>query len=205
VKAVGHGLGWRTPGLILTAALMGALPTACASVPPEPSAPPEASPATAGDPPPWSPPVTDRVRTGEASGATATGGIDQPRWVLLRFVRAVRDGDPVALERLLTDPVLSPRLRERPREFWIERLTQGPRHPSLDQDLPLEALVSVRHVEVLSVHQWGLRPAGVVETDLLVTFPLESMGRRLLSPLLLWRDHGQLIVRPGPEPRVLGL
>lgn len=178
---------------------------ACTADPGRPPEPTPSPPPTEWDPPPWSPPAVDDAHTGDTVGAMATGGIDQPRWVLLRFLQAVRDADEATLQRLLTDPVLSRRLRERPRGFWIDRLTRGPRRRGLDAEVPLEALVSVRRVEVLSAHRWSMRPRGVLDTDLWVSFPLEPKGRRMLSPLLLWRDHGQIIVRPGPDPRIVGL
>jgi hypothetical protein len=178
---------------------------ACAGPGPAPEAPREGPPPTEWDPAPWSPPASDTPRTGDTVGARATGGVDQPRWVLLRFLQAVRDADTVTLERLLTDPVLSSRLRERPRSFWVERLTHGRRQAALDSEMPIHQLVSIRRVEVVSADQLGSRPPGVQDSDLLLSFPLEPAGRRLLGPLLLWRDHGQMLVRPGPEPRVLGL
>jgi hypothetical protein len=163
------------------------------------------APSTAWDPPAWTPPAGSAPRTGPPTGMTASGGVDQPRWLLLRFVRAVRDGDAASLESLLLDPVLSPRLRTRPRDFWIERLTHHRRPGALEPAVPVEELVAVRRVEVLRAGELGARPPGMEEDDLILTFPLEPKGRRLLAPLLLWRDQGQIVVRPGHEPRIVGL
>lgn len=169
------------------------------------TAPAEArAPSTAWDPPAWSPPPHDEPVAGTTAGASASGGHDQPRWVLLRFLRAIRDGDEAALEELLADPVVSTRLRERPRRWWIDRLTQDRRRGPGD-DAPVERMVAVRQLEVRALEELGSTPPGLRGSDLMVRVPLEPDGRRWLGPLLFWRGRGRLLVRPGPEPKIVGL
>lgn len=183
----------------------------CASSPsvpdpgPSSTAPSAAAPATTWDPPAWVPPPEDDPRTGRIAGLSASGGFDQPRWLLVRLVRAIRDADRAALTQLLTDPVYSRRLRRRPREWWLDRLTSGPRRKGLGSELPVDRLIALRGVEVRTVESLGRLPPGIRSSDLLLTVPLRTRGRHLLGPLLFWRSEGQILVRLEPEPRVLGL
>lgn len=169
-----------------------------------PAVPPAGAPSTAWDPPTWTPAPADDPHTGSAVGVSSSGGYDQPRWMLLRFVRAVRDADGATLRRLLDDPVFSASVRQQPRSWWIDRLTRNRRRQGLSHDIPLEDLVAVRRVEVRRVDAVGEPPAGIEGSDLVLTFPLEPAGRRWLGPLLLWHDRGQLVVRSGPNPKILG-
>ncbi|MFW6086802.1 MAG: hypothetical protein ACODAG_06320 [Myxococcota bacterium] len=181
----------------------GGSPSAAEPTPPEAST--EAPPATTWDPPPWVPPPEDDPRTGRVAGLSASGGFDQPRWLLVRLVRAIRDADRASLEQLLTDPVYSRRLRRRPRAWWLDRLTSNPRPRGLGSEVPVDRLIALRGVEARAVESLGRLPPGIRSSDLLLTVPLRARGRQLLGPLLFWRSEGQVLVRLEPEARVLGL
>lgn len=172
-----------------------------------------APPPTDRDPPPFSPSPVSAARTGEVVGLVTSGGLEQARAVTIRFIAAVRDEDRDTLEQILADPM--GRVRPQLRTPWMPRATvmQQLLHPqrrrlSVGSDTPVDRLVDTDGIEVIPLAQRDDEdpvPEGYSGTDLLVKVPVQEGGRQLLGLTLRWTGDGFLVVRPGPEPRVVAL
>lgn len=175
------------------------------------TAAPEELPPTDRDPPPYIPAPTDDARTGGAVGIATSGGFEQARIVALRFIEAVRDADREALEQQLGETIarVRPRLMTPnvPRAQMIELLVSpGRRRVAAPPEVPLDQLVDTSSIVVIPLAQHedaAELPNGLLPTDLQVTVPMRDQGRPFLGAI--WNPEGRLIVRPGPEPRIIGL
>ena len=199
-------------GLVVIAAALLCLGATCGgSV--EPSPVDTALPPTDQDPPPYAPRPTSAAHTGDSVGIVTSGGLEQARAVTMRFVAAVRDEDREVLEQLVADPV--GRVRPQLRTPWMSRsqVMQQLMHPARQRfhvgtDTPVERLVDTDAIEVVPLAQnddEGPIPEGYSGTDLLVKVPVLEAGRQLLGLTLRWTGDGYLVIRPGPEPRVVAL
>ncbi len=170
------------------------------------------SPLTDADPPAHTPAPTPEARTGDVASLAAAGGYEQARSMALSLVAAARDGDEGALVALLDERLgrVVPHLAgpSRDRALVVRHVLFSPARGELGPDVPLENLVDEGRVEVapLSRYLHGQPiPAGLLGTDLLVTLPLTAQGRQQLRVLFTWPLDGAVLVRPGPEPRIVGL
>lgn len=174
---------------------------------------PTALPPTDRDPPPYAPGPTEEARTGPAVGVVTTGGFEQARNLTLRVLEALRDGDRETLEDHLSDPVgrtrprlIAPRF---PRSQMLDQmLSQHRRRYAVRPDTPIEDIVDPNGIAVVPLAQHdegGELPEGFLATDLLVEVPVREGGRRFLGVTLQWLGEGKLVVRPGPDARVVAL
>jgi hypothetical protein len=169
-------------------------------------------PLTDRDPPAYIPPPAAGGHTGDIASLAAAGGYEQARSIALRLIAAARDGSEEALVSLLDERLgrVLPRLSgpSRERALVIRHVLFSPARGELGPDVPLESLVEQERVEVapLSRHLQGQPiPPGLLGTDLLVTVPLTAQGRQQLRVLFNWPLDGAVLVRPGAEPRIVGL
>jgi hypothetical protein len=172
----------------------------------------ELVPPSDRDPLPYTPPASSTGHTDETVALAATGGEDQARQMLPALLRAVRDADELALERLLSDEVVSVQgrgdTRPLPRSVYIERVTAVSRRAAIPPDVEVGQLVDLTSVRVTRAGQfWAGRqmPEGVRATDLVVEAPLLDEGRASLRAMLLWTLRAYLAVRVGRDPRIVAL
>ena len=197
---------------LVVAASLASIGATCGGSP-EPIAVDTTLPPTDRDPPPYSPRPVSAAHTGGSVGIVTSGGLEQARAVTIRFVTAVRDEDRDVLEQLVADPV--GRVRPRLRTPWMPRsqVMEQLMHPArqrfhVGSDTPVERLVDTNAIEVLPLAQnddEGPIPEGYSGTDLRVKVPVLEAGRQLLGLTLRWTGDGYLVIRPGPEPRVVAL
>ncbi len=151
----------------------------------------EGLPATNRDPLPYTPPPsTTEGHTGQTVALAASGGEDQARRMLPALLRAIRDVDERELEQLLA-----------------ERILIYARRSVLPADARVSELVDLEQLEVRRAAQFWPRdmPQAVRPTDLVVEVPIHEPGRAPLRTLLGWHLRGQLVVRPGRDPRIVAL
>ncbi|MEM1416965.1 MAG: hypothetical protein AAGH15_18855 [Myxococcota bacterium] len=195
------------------AALLLAFCVACGgggALPPEPTLP-----DTGGDPITHLPASAASGPAGRPLGLALSGGHEQALGLLRRLFEAVRDGDRMHLRRLLAERTaqVQPRMTALlvPRENRV-RMLLDQRRPSgrrlAPGALPEEHLrfedatvQPLSTVELLNGLPRGLRPS-----DLLVSVPVQPGQGALLRRVFQGWDHrGQIIVRTGAEPVILGL
>lgn len=172
---------------------------------------PSPPPLTHDDPPAYAPGPSDSPTTGPIVGVSTAGGHEQAKEVAMHVLRAIRDADEPGLRRLLSGQVanLFPRLSQasRTRDSLLERLLTNHPRTGLGPDVPLEQIVETDRIEVVPLGRSGEEelPAGILPTDLRVTFPLMARGRQLRLLGLGWHRVGGLVVRPGGSPRVVAM
>lgn len=173
----------------------------------------EGLPATDRDPLPYTPPPsTTEGHTGQTVALAASGGEDQARRMLPALLRAIRDVDERELEQLLAEEITQVRVRRgrpagQPRSAWIQRILIYARRSVLPADARVSELVDLEQLEVRRAAQFWPRdmPQAVRPTDLVVEVPIHEPGRAPLRTLLGWHLRGQLVVRPGRDPRIVAL
>ncbi|MEM9190068.1 MAG: hypothetical protein AAGF12_12870 [Myxococcota bacterium] len=194
--------GWVVAGLVIG-------PWGCGGTAANEAQP--SAPVTDEDPPAFAPAPSSAPHTGDVVGLATSGGHDQAKGVALRFVLAVRDADEAELDQLLGAQVgrLFPRLSpgSRDRAQLLQQIVQHPRRSGLTSDMPLTELVNTSEINVQALSaRTGTIPPGLLESDLVVTFPLGQQGRQYFQILLGWRSsHGGVVVRPGVEPHIVAL
>jgi hypothetical protein len=169
-------------------------------------------PASDRDPLPFTPPPTGTGSTDETVALVAAGGEDQARHMLPTFLRAVRDADERGLDTLFGDEVAQVRGRgdtpPRPRAALVERILIYAQRSIFPADTALDELVDFSSVHVTRAAQfWHGRemPDGLQPTDVVVEVALLEPGRGPLRAMLGWDLRGHLVVRPGRDPRIVGL
>ena len=166
----------------------------------------------AGDPLPHTPPPQTSASTGQPVGLAVSGGFHEARGLASRFVEAVLAADADALAQLLDTRVarVQPRLNAATtvREAVLIGLLHPGRRRQIDPGLTLPDVLeadAIRAGTLASEHE-GQLPQGLEPTDVLVTLPLTDRGKQSLGSLLSgWSTEGRLIVRPGSDPRIVGL
>lgn len=199
---------------MVCAVLIGCGGAAPASVDPSPVERAELVPPSDRDPLPYAPEPEAEGRTDRTASLAAAGGEDQARHMLPAFLSAVCEGDERRLEALLADDLAQVQSHgrgheavSRPRSILVQRVMIQAQRAGLPPDVTVAELVDLVHVNVTRAAQrWeGDLPNGLRPTDVVVEVPLEEAGRAALSPLLGWRIRGLIVVRPGRDPRIVGL
>lgn len=168
-------------------------------------------PPTDRDPPPYAPRPAEEPHTGGAVGVVTTGGFEQARALAIRVLEAFRDGDRRTLEQHLSDPIGRTRPRLIAPRFSRSQLLDQMLAPhrwrhALRPDTPIDDIVDTNGIEVVPLAQRDEAadlPEGFLATDLLVTVPVREEARQFLSLTLQWLGEGRLVVRPGPDARVV--
>jgi hypothetical protein len=188
------------------------LSPACAR-PASPAATPR-PPSTAIDPPVYTPPAQANGAPGAPVGLTVASGFGEARRAGLELLGAVVRGDAGAMSRLLAGEVarVLPRIGpvDRDREHVIAYALVEARRRELDAIASVDDLIGAAPIEVTPLSAFlGARealPEGLRASDLVVSVPLSELGGRALRRVLPgWMQRGRLIVRLGPEPRIVGL
>lgn len=163
------------------------------------------------DPLPFTPAPEIEGRTDETVALAASGGEDQARRMLPALLTAARDGDERALAQLLADEITlvqTPDTAPRPREVVIERVLLLARRALIQPDVPVEALVDLanaRASRAAQTFEGRALPRELRPTDVVLDVPLLEAGRAPLRSMLGWHLRGTIVVRPGPDPRIVGL
>ncbi len=183
---------------------------ACGAAPIGPRAPAtEAAPATDADPRAFAPPPGDHAHTGAPVGLAVHGRDDEARRLTLRFLEALRDRSTTTLEALLADPV-SRAGGVIARAALIAGLQRAAEADGLARSRDLDELFDVPGATVtpLSARRDPRRGAPRYRPDdLLVSIPVRGgPGNRRLNDLLFVRlGVAELVVRLGPDARIVGL
>jgi hypothetical protein len=190
-------LGWTLP-----------LQTGCAAA--AASQPSTVAFSTHADPPPYTPEPSDQPTAGETTGIAASDARDQARAVVARFIDAVQASDQGELERLFADPITPMGRRREPRIQEREALIAFVLEAAQQQPGPAVGVQEIANLRDLSVtplsESYGEDlPTGLAPTDLLVTFPVDPQGGRNLRAALGWLANGMMVIRPGRQPRIVGI
>lgn len=202
----GLGLGLLlTPGVVALVVL-----AACGA---SPAPPPPVAVSSWRDPPPRPPAADPRPRSGaEPTGALALGGADAARALVVDLLAAIRDGDAAAAEATLAERVESaaPPHADAPRagvdrvalvRHWLTLA----RSARLSPETPLGELVvaeSIRVEPAMHHYEADALPRALERADLVVSFSTTASGTRAFAGLAPGGE-GLLVVRPGPEPRIV--
>jgi hypothetical protein len=163
------------------------------------------------DPLPFTPAPAPAGRTDEPVALAAAGGEDQARRMLPALLAAARDGDQRALEQLLADEITNvqtPDVAPRPREVVVERVLLFARRALIQPDVRVEELVDLTNARASRAAQSfeGREvPRELRPTDVVLEVPLLEAGRAPLRSMLGWHLRGTIVVRPGRDPRIVGL
>ncbi len=176
------------------------------------SAPTSAGPAaitTDADPPTFVPPPIERARTGPPTGAPIRGRDDEARRLVLRFLEALRDRNAVTLEAVLAEPV-SRSGGVIARASLIAGLQRAAEANGLARAPDLGAIFDLPGTTVAplsAARDLRRAPPRYRPDDLLVRIPVRGgIGSRRLNDLVFVRlGTAELVVRLGPEPRIVGL
>lgn len=191
-------------------ALVAASALGCGSGGGAPSARPMLPPSDR-DPLPFTPAPETEGRTDDTVALAAAGGEDQARRMLPALLAAARDGDERTLRQLFADEVTqvqSPDADPRPHDVVVGRILLFARRTLIQPDVQVEELVDLANVRASRAAQIfegrGL-PRGLRATDVVLEVPLLEAGRAPLRSMLEWHLRGTLVVRPGRDPRIVGL
>lgn len=168
-------------------------------------------PSTADDPPPWAPPAGPAPAAGEPVGVVTTGAQEQARDVALGLLRALHAADATAIEERLADTLApaAPTFAHAQlvaRRSVVAAMLEG-RSPG-SEGLALGEVFDlgrVRTLPVTDLYPTEL-PVGLERTDVAVEIVVLPAGQRLLRTV--GRAVGGrlvLVVRPGPDARVVSL
>jgi hypothetical protein len=164
---------------------------------------------TEADPPTFVPPLSARTHTGPPTGAVLRGRDDEARRLVLRFLEALRDRHTATLEAVLAEPV-SRAGGVIARAALIAGLQRAAESNGLARAPELGALFDLPAMTAapLSAARDPRRaPPRYRPDDLLVRIPVQGgVGNRRLNDLVFVRlGTAELVVRLGPEPRIVGL
>jgi len=170
---------------------------------------PEPPITTETDPPTFVPPLSARAHTGSPTGAVLRGRDDEARRLVLRFLEALRDRNTATLEVVLAEPV-SRAGGVIARASLIAGLQRAAESNGLARAPELGALFDLPAMTAapLSAARDPRRaPPRYRPDDLLVRIPVQGgVGNRRLNDLVFVRlGAAELVVRLGPEPRIVGL
>jgi hypothetical protein len=90
----------------------------------------------------------------------------------------------------------------------IERVLLLARRALIQPDVPVEALVDLanaRASRAAQTFEGRALPRELRPTDVVLDVPLLEAGRAPLRSMLGWHLRGTIVVRPGPDPRIVGL
>jgi hypothetical protein len=184
-----------------------ALTAGCAAAP---AAPHDVFPTTDRDPLPHTPAPQAEGATGGTVALAAAGGEDQARRMVHALLSALRDADARRLDQLLADGVV--RLRDTRRALQraglVQHVLDVARRGLIPPDADIGTLVDVDDLQVSRAAQfWHGReiPAALQPTDVVVEMRLLQAGRVPLRVSLGWQLRGYVVVRPGPDPRIVAL
>jgi hypothetical protein len=151
------------------------------------------------------PPAAEVGHTGAPVALVLRGGDEQARDVVVALVLAIAAGDEAEVARWLAERVSHAQggalHTSWTRAVLARQLVQGAASSALDPDATFESLVLPETMRVIDAgtHFTAGRPDGIDATDEVVLFTPTAIGRRVLAGL-----GGIVVVRPGPEPLVVG-
>ena len=170
------------------------------------------APATDRDPPAYAPPPGGVAQTGGAVGLAADAGYEPARAFGVTFFRALLDADRSALTSMLVDSVVIGRnaRTSQLRAHFVEEVQRYRDTNPAPQQVTFDELVETQRVTVRSISAyateapWIENVGAFADTDLVVSVPIRLVGRRLFFPFV-GRAGADLVIRPGLEPRVVGM
>jgi len=170
---------------------------------------PEPPITTEADPPTFVPPLSARAHTGPPTGAALRGRDDEARRLVLRFLEALRDRNTATLEVVLAEPVSRAGgvIARAALIAGLQRAAESnglARAPELGALFDLPAMTAT---PLSAVRDPRRAPPRYRPDDLLVRIPVQGgVGNRRLNDLVFVRlGTAELVVRLGPEPRIVGL
>ena len=131
--------------------------------------------------------------------------------MLPALLDALRTSDARRLEQLLAEEVTQlqgTQAAPRARGTLVERILRHARTAVIQPDAPIAELVDLESVEVeraARFYRSRAMPTGVRATDLVVRFRVLERGRGPLHAMFRWEHLGQMVVRPGRDPRIIAL